>query len=362
MSEKEWRFRYLLREVIGNVVSGGWRTLLLAAILIAVMSSAALFEAISVSSILDRDINLIERGRYVVRITPGSDSPEAIDAAACDRLALQGGVVSSGAILRTGLFEVSSTPGVRARRISITPGLLAALDLGDPVSSVVVGAELAEELDVIAGSVMRMVVDGSPETLIVDEVMSGSSSRFPEANRAVLVANAPLGDAADCYVEIYPTVFDEYRVGVAALESLTSVAPNVSRLVSVEEGEAPGDRYAHRPSRFAALAAAAILCSIAAISLQARRSEIGVYRATGTSKSAVFIILFGEFVTLIAGAAVISASGLVLVSAKAGMFTEPVRHGYSMLIVASALTMAGTAIVTWMVSMRIDVLQALKDR
>ena len=362
MTVREWRFRYLVRESVANLLSGGWRTVSLLVILMSVVAAAALFEAFSVSSILNRDVSLIQRGRYVLRISPGVDSPSGIDAGACARVAGQGGVLSSGAVLRSGLYEVSSTPGVRVRRISVTPGLLETLDLAGPGSAVIVGAELADELDVIEGSAIRLVVAGSTETLVVDEVMAHPSVRFPEANRAVLVTGAPLGEAADCYVEAQPPVFDEYRTGIVALESLAAAPPTVSGLVSVEQGETPGDRYARRPSRFASYAAAAVLCSLVAVSLQVRRSEIGVYRASGSSRPAVFVVLCSEYLILIALAVAMAADVLVIVTAEAGMYAESIRHGLSVLVTTGVLTAAGTAVVAWAISLRMDVPRALKDR
>jgi len=63
---RTWRLRYLLREAALNARSGGPRTVALLALMAALFGGAATFEAVSVQSIAERDVDLNERGRYVM--------------------------------------------------------------------------------------------------------------------------------------------------------------------------------------------------------------------------------------------------------------------------------------------------------
>ena len=185
---RTWRLRHLLREASQNVRTGGLRASLFLFAVTVSITGAAIFEAGSVQTILERDVDLIERGRYVMRITTASDSPQSIDASACERLVAQGGVLASGAVLSSSLVEITSSPGNRLRLILATPGAIDVLQLAEGATTqTIIGTEGATELSLTAGStVVINSTELSRRTVAVDEVAQ-TSRRLAEANRTVAI-------------------------------------------------------------------------------------------------------------------------------------------------------------------------------
>ena len=113
----------MLREASLNVTNGGVRTLLISVVLAAVLTMGGMLEAHSVQQIVERDVDLARRGRFVLQITPGSNDRSPLDARACERLVSQDGVTASGSVLDNDLLPLRLPPGSTLRRIAVTPGL-----------------------------------------------------------------------------------------------------------------------------------------------------------------------------------------------------------------------------------------------
>ena len=288
---RTWRLRHLLREASQNVRTGGLRASLFLFAVTVSITGAAIFEAGSVQTILERDVDLIERGRYVMRITTASDSPQSIDASACERLVAQGGVLASGAVLSSSLVEITSSLGNRLRLILATPGAIDVLQLAQRATTqTIIGTEGATELSLTAGStVVINSTELSRQTVAVDEVAQTSRRSAP------------------------------------------------------------------------AIAAIAISLLVA-ISLQTRRSEMGVYKATGTPRSALFCILYLEHLILLAAATIIAIPGFVASIVLFEQWASPAQHGLSALAISTASAAIGTAAILAGSVLGRNVIQALKDR
>jgi len=177
------------------------------------------------------------------------------------------------------------------------------------------------------------------------------------------VSTVAAGAAIACYVEAEPAIFRDYRNGgVAGLAALSDGDLQIATLVPVEEGQGPGDQYSARPSRYAALVASLIAAALVGISLQTRRSEIGLYRTTGTPRPALFTIFFVEHVIVIALAASIAMIGVAGAVRFLGIWRQPALHAVSALGVSVSVAAVGTAVVVTAGVLQRNVLQALKDR
>ena len=154
--KRNWRLRSVLREAGLNVANGGVRTLLMAVVLAAVLTVGGLLEAHSVQQIVERDVDLARRGRFVLQITPGSNDRLPLDARACERLVSQDGVIASGSVLDNDLAPLRLPPGTTLRRIAVTPGLYDVFDLtagnGNGTAPIFAGHEAADELGLAPGA------------------------------------------------------------------------------------------------------------------------------------------------------------------------------------------------------------------
>ena len=362
---RRWRLRSLLRESSLNVANGGARTLLMAAVLAAVLTTGGLVEAHSVQQIVERDVDLARRGRFVLQITPGSNDRSPLDARACERLVSQDGVIASGSVLDNDLAALRQPPGTTLRRIAVTPGLYDVFNLTAGNSNgqtlIFAGHEAASELELAPGAPIAFKDAQHPEQLTVGSVAKTPVVRYPLADRAILLP--AIGSETEvCYVEIAPQMFNDYRSGgIASLDTLTEGNPTVAALVNVEKGETPSERYASRLSRFSGYAAGLAAAAIFAVDLQTRRREIGVYRATGTTRPGAFLIFYADqMLTLVVGCVIAAfAVGTLLVTSEVGR--QAALHGLGTISTAVAIAGIGLVPIVATAICRRDIIATLKQ-
>ena len=355
----------MVREASLNVANGGVRTLLMAVVLAAVLTTGGLLEAHSVQQIVERDVDLARRGRFVLQITPGSNDRSPLDARACERLVSQNGVIASGSILDNDLVPLRQPPGTTLRRIAATPGLYDVFDLtagnGSGTALIFAGHEAADELELAPGAPIAFQGAQHSELLTVGFVAGTSIVRYPLADRAIVVP-AVGSETGVCYAEIDPRLLSDYRLGgVASLDTLTEGTPTVTALVNVEKGETPSERYATRLSRFSGYAAGIAAIAIFAVDLQTRRKEIGVYRATGTTRPAAFLIFYADqMLTLVVGCVIAAfATSALLVTSDLGQHAA--LHGLG--AISTAVPIAGIGLVPIVATAicRRDIISTLKQ-
>ena len=363
--KRNWRLRSVLREAGLNVANGGARTLLMAVVLAAVLTMSGLLEAHSVQQIVERDVDLARRGRFVLQITPGSNDRSPLDARACERLVSQDGVVASGSVIDNDLAPLRLPPGTTLRRIAVTPGIYDVFDLtagnGNGTAPIFAGHEAADELELAPGAPIAFQTAQHSEQLTVGFVAETSVVRYPLADRAILLP-AVGREARACYVEIDPRIFNDYRSGgIAALDTLTEGTPTITALANVEKGETPSERYVSRLSRFSGYAAGIALAAIFAVDLQTRRKEIGVYRATGTTRPTAFLIFYADqMLTLVVGCVIAAfATSALLFASDVGR--QAALHGLG--AVSTAVPIAGLGLVPIVATAicRRDIISTLKQ-
>lgn len=355
----------MVREASLNVANGGVRSLLMAVVLAAVLTTGGLFEAHSVQQIVERDVGLAQRGRFVLQITPGSNDRSRLDARACERLVGQGGVIASGSVVGNDLVPLRQPPGTTLRRIMVTPGLYDVFGFaagnGSGSSLIFAGHEAADELELAPGAPISFQGAQHSELLTVGFVAGTSIVRYPLADRAVVVP-AVGSETGACYAEIDPRLFSDYRLGgVASLGALTEGRPTVTALVNVEKGETPSEHYATRLSRFSGYAAGIAAMAIFAVDLQTRRKEIGVYRATGTTRPVAFLIFYADQMLTLAVGCVIAAfvASALLVASDVGQ--QAALHGLA--AISTAVPVAGIGLVSIVAAAvcRRDVISTIKQ-
>ena len=360
-----WRLRSVLRESSLNVANGGVRTLLISVVLAAMLTLSGLLEAHSVQQIVERDVDLAHRGRYVLQITPGSNDRSPLDAQACERLVSQDGVTASGSVLANDLLPLRLPPGTTLRRIAVTPGLYDVFDLtagnDSGTAPIFAGHEAADELELAPGAPIAFQAAQHSEQLTVGFVAGSSVVRYPLADRAILLP-AVGSETRVCYVEIDPRLFNDYRSGgVASLDTLTEGTPIVTALANVEKGETPSERYATRLSRFAGFAAGIAVAAIFAVDLQTRRKEIGVYRATGTTRPGAFLIFYADqMLTLVVGC-VIAAIATSALLATSDLGRQAALHGLDAISTAVAIAGIGLVPIVAAAICRRDIISTLKQ-
>ena len=369
---RNWRVRSLLREASLNVANGGTRTLLLAVVSAAVLTMGGWLEAQSVQQIIDRDVALARRGRFVLQITPGSNDRLPLSAQACERLAGQPGVVASGSVLENDLIGLRIPPGTTLRRIMVTPGLYDVFDLSpvqdnetrvqdNELTQIFAGHEAVAELGLATGAPLAFKSPQQSAAFTVGLVASNSVERYPLADRAIVIPTVGRETGA-CFVEIDPTIFDEYRFGgVAALDTLTEGKPTISPLVNVEPGETPSERYADRISRLSGFVTGLVLIALFTVDLQTRRKEIGIYRATGTTRLAAFLLFYTEHLLMLAGGCVMSVFAASVLLTPSGFGQQAALHWLAAMYVAVPIASIGLALIITVAVSRRDIISTLKQ-
>ena len=354
-----WRLRYLIREGVSNFWTGGLRIVLLVVVGAAALTGAAVLEAQNVDGLIARGESLDAAGRFVLEVTSSAESDDPILARNCDAVRHQGGVVASGAIVSSSLTEIGSHPGTRLRFIEMTPAAYGVLVPDGEAPGNVVGAEASEELGVSSGAYLAI---GPDRTLIkIDRVMN-SVVRLPEASRGIVVPNADQHVADGCYVEVEPAFLDQYRRGgLNGLARFSDGGVVVRPLVVVAPEDSPERRYEDRATRHGGAAAAAIIVSLVVVLVLSRRSEIGLYRATGAGRSDVFIIYSTEFVYSLAVAAAVAGSVVAAVVVTDSLSPEAIQHAFWSLGFAAFMSFAGTSLLLPFLLGGRNVIDSLKD-
>jgi hypothetical protein len=288
-----WSFRALLGEALVNLRVNATRTLFLFAAVAVVCGSLALLELRQSSDLLDFQAGLVRSGGYVaVASVQGG-----ISAAKCAALEGTPGVVAAGGVRSHGQATFATAPGVLFQSASITAGMVrtwdpaASREATSPATpALVLGRAASDDLGVRSG--LAVVPEGeSPVTVHVID----PSVRNPQASRWVLDIVPASGVVDECWVEFTPGA---YVAGLAGLPARFSDASTeaVARpyLRQGDFARNPQQELSGRPQRYGWVVAAALLAGIALLAAWFRRTEIGLYIALGTSRSAIAVMFATE--------------------------------------------------------------------
>lgn len=279
-----WRIPTIFREAVANVIHSPARTIsmvLLATIVTLPLSLADLNAAQEAEEFR----SAFEVGGGHVLVAQNA----AIDAAACVVLGRRPEVERSGGFRKMDPITFTGQPGLGYQRIEATRGLLDvwANKTVDLSSGYVVAGAAALELGVAAGSFLS--TEGG--TLATVASVIDVDTRAPFASRWIIDVQPPIGVVDECWIELSgepPTGM----VDVIALALRRGDAPpEVVPLIAIDEfSRDPVAEFGSLPQRNAGWPIAAVLAIFLALLDRYRRSDIAVYRVSGTSRMSLFLM------------------------------------------------------------------------
>lgn len=313
-----WRARALAGEAVRNFAVTPLRSLMLVGLFASMLGSLTLAELVFSDDLIAFSRQYERSGGYMA--VAKADS--GIDASTCERLNDRPEIVAAGAPMTSGRAKLQTAPGVSISTREVTQGLLFVWDpslraRGTGAMNAAVGSALAEELSLDAGTLIHP--EGS-EPFGVDAVVD-TEDRSPNATRTLFTVSVPTGRATECWAEFEPEAFD------AALEYMQTVfddgSPQISERLTVvpwidldEFARDPVEELADRPHRYGWMLVAGFAALVAWLMIWFRRSELGLYRALGTGRLALLVLVQVEILVVVllalpigAAAAAVHAAG-----------------------------------------------------
>ncbi len=314
-----WRVRTLAGETARNLLVTPLRSLLLIGLFASLIGALAIAELSFSDDLIAFTRDYERKGGYVAVVTTQGAKPPA---APCERLNDHPSVVAAGGIVASGRTALTTAPGTSISTYEITAGLIGVWDPALRGSNVeasgsAVGSDLAEELGLAAGTLIH------PTDLAVDEpfavgAVADTEARNSTVTRSLFTVSAPTGTVDQCWAEYTPgafeaaldhleTVFDD---GSVALERPITVSP----WIKLDEfARNPVAELQQRPQRYGWLLVAGFAALIAWLTIWFRRSELGLYRALGTSRLALLLLVQIEVLAVVLLALPIGMAWAVLV-------------------------------------------------
>lgn len=283
--------RHLAREALANVRHS--RRRLRPLVVAAVLLGATVPLVATIDSVSYRlDLAALERAGANVIVIASEEGERGIDRRSCDRLSDLSGIARSGSILTSTRAPVIGV-GASVAIVPVTGNLAAALTF----SPVAIGYELTDAMTqtmVLSG----VVVEGRRDVRQPDGI---------PLNRALAIS-APhdVRSVERCVVVVGPGVSAPRSVPVvvAALDTTTSsLAGTLVHVPTIDRTAA----FLDRPTRWAPVAAGALLGILQAVTMMTRQSELAAYRLSGTPPSTLRTILMFEAL-VITGAMAASAT------------------------------------------------------
>ncbi len=270
----------------------------------------------------------IESGGYVAIVA----SPDGLPADRCERQASKPGVVAAGGFRLLDPSDTITSPGTPFRRAAITDGILDVwLSDERPTQAQVagrwiLGAAAADELGLKPGRLLVAGSAGGPVGAVID-----TSMRNPEASRWLMTITPPLGLVSNCWIEFSPGALEGGIEGLWA-EFAGASDLSVTRYRTLGDfSRNPIGELATRPQANAWIVIGGVLGAVAWLTSWFRRSELGLYRALGTSAPEIALMLAIETIVV-----VISASFLGLIWSVAGFeATRPQSVSLDQILIAA---------------------------
>jgi hypothetical protein len=366
---RSWRLSALLREGWLAVSTGGFRVAILLLSTAAVSSLLSAVEAAEVNTVVVREGAAVAGGLNVFVIAPGVGTTSGVDAAACEALSREDGIIASGAEFVARLENEVDFPSDRVNVSHATRGMLKVVG-DDPAqmgglapatsSAAVVGTDVARRLGLGPGSIVRLGSPSAPDTIVVAH-LTDALRRYPYADRTIFEIEPAVGSARRCLVEMTAGAAPYLgKGGVFALADLSEVALTISPLIS-DSGLQPSTQYRERVSRYAALLSAIIILLLAEALRLARRAELGLYRAVGSSRLEIGMILAIEYICILAGSALISVPILLAIAASKSWVGVSIDHGVYVISLGLLLALL-FRLPLLLLGYRRNIIDSLKDR
>lgn len=357
-----WRLRDLANEAIRNTTSARFRTGLLALLTAGVIGALVFVELSTTGELLEFQRGFAESGGNVFIAA----SEEGLVAERCAAIASMTGVAGSVGVAPGPLVETSDAPGTLFNTGTMTAGALDVFTAESIASTAdvserwVVGSVAAAELGIEKG--MWLGINGG-EPLRVGAVLD-TEQRNPRIDRWIMAIQAPTGRVAECWVEYLPGVTSGRSEALSALfgnSADTVVAP---RIRLGEFSRNPVVEFEQRPQATAWLVAGLLIGMIGWLVTWFRRTQIGLYRAVGTSPAALLILGAGELgIPIVAG----SFAGILWATATwTATATVPIDPEQMVVAIRTATSVTlialATASLLWPLTARGSIADQLKGK
>lgn len=354
-----WHLRSLVGEAFRSFVATPVRSLMLVGLFSSLVGSLVLAELVFTDDLIAFTRQYQQSGGYVA--IAASDS--GLSASTCERLNDRSEVVAAGGVVDTGAGHLTTAPATFVSTAAVTPGLLAVWDPASRISHTegsAVGRALASELALSKGTTIQLAgADPFRVGAVVD-----TEERNPYVSRSLFTISPPMGDLTECWVEFTPSTFGASLPYLQTLFTNSASDLTVRHWITLDEfARNPTADLETRPQRFAWILVAGLSSLITWLTIWFRRSELGLYRALGTNRSALLVFVQSELAIVIALALPIGLSWAIFVHIIGGNTPSPGQLALSIRSVAmAAAAFAVAGPLAALVVGRNALLSLLKDR
>lgn len=296
-----WRLKPLLGETWRNLTANPARTLATIGLYTVMFGALAAAELTYTTSLLDYAHDYQAAGGNIMIAT----TPQGLPAATCDALNRKPYVLAAGGLTPTGSGTLATAPGTQFSTGTITSDILT---VWDPTSTqtahltagYIIGEDLTTELALRPAA----LIQPTSQPVAPIHSIAYTASRNPLVTRWLLTSTPPSGPVTECWVEFSPGA---YRAAQSLLEVTFADAGSdltVKPLIGTNQySRNPAAELDSRPTRHAWAAVAALTTVIIGLTIWFRRSDIGLYRATGTDRLTVLALTQTEtLITISLGA------------------------------------------------------------
>lgn len=354
-----WRLRSLAREAFIQARESWPRTIVTVVSAAAICGALAFAELRTATGLLAYHDSFVAAGGTVAVV---SSPTGQVSAARCAALVASPAVRAAGALTPTGTISLAASPQTLVQTATVTAGMVALLDRSAPASAAtVVGDGLAAELGLRAGGSLPT----NDATLTVDAV-AATAQRAPQLDRTIMRVVPPVGQAAQCWVELRPA---DHAGGVGTLDAWFDTGAagsdlDVSALRTTNEfSRDPAAELRDRPQRNAWVIAGIALVVTGWLATWLRRAELGLHMALGGTRASLVVLAQMEALLLLPAGAVVgglwaaAAASVIDGLPSAAALTLSARTAGSATALAVLLLPLGV-----LLAARHDVAALLKDR
>jgi hypothetical protein len=357
-----WRLGPVLIEALRGLRAAGTRSVLVAASAFLLVGLLSWSEFTTAQDLVRFEEEFTRAGGWVAVATNEGVLPSGL----CESLVQRPEVVVSGASATGSLTQVMTSPGTFFQSEVATVGAIrlwtdSALPAATLADGLVVGQAAASELGLRAG-MFTEPQGGSP--MLVAAVID-TAERNPQAQRRLISVAAPAGLMDKCWVEFSPGTLD---AGMALLRSVfddPESEPIVRSWIESDEfTRNTVEEFTHRPQAQAWAPAGALIAILLWVGAWSRRSELGLYRTVGTSRSTLWVLGQAEALVVVLPAA---TAGILWACVAYGLrWGSPPPWDQAAIALRGAASVALMAILigplAWIVTGRDAIAHQLKDR
>lgn len=356
-----WRLEAIVGEAFRSISASWIRSLVVLGVAFLMTLALTVSELASADRIQAFMQATEEAGANVIVAT----NEKQLSAAKCAALESHPNVVAAMALARGPVIKPANAPGIRFQSGVVTTGARrffnASID-GRPRKGLLVGSAAAAEL-----GLAESMYFSSPTTGVVNVAgVVNTSHRNAAIDRWILVVTAPTGQTDQCWVEFTQAAFP-YGFDILANTFKDSGDQLIIRpLLRFDEfARNPQEELDSRPQAQGWVPVGLVLVGLAWLVAWFRRSEIALYRVTGTRSVSLLVLGTVELALLLSfGMALGVLWGAALWAGIAASQSVPLDHiTIAVRNVGSAYLLAiGLGSLPWLIIARRGIASGLKDR